>query len=90
MELSRVAPELRGPMRRVTRIPIPTDSAWGRRVVQTLLAVMPGSKVEGVSIEPLRSADVSLRLYRPAVRRYPAALLLDPRGRADYRSRRPG
>jgi acetyl esterase/lipase len=75
LELSRVAPELRGPIRRITRIPIPTDSAWGRRVVQTLLAVMPGSKAEGVSIEPLRTADVSLRLYRPALRRYPAALL---------------
>ena len=61
MELSRVAPELRGPMRRITRIPIPTDSAWGRRVVQTLLAVMPGSKEEAVAIAQPCSPSTHLR-----------------------------
>jgi acetyl esterase/lipase len=75
MEFSQVAPELREPMRRVTRIPIPSNTAWGRRLIQTLLAVMPGGKVEGVSIEPLRSGGVSGRLYRPAVQRSQAALL---------------
>lgn len=47
MELSRVAPELRGPMRRITRIPIPMDRSWGRRVIQTLLAAMPATKLDG-------------------------------------------
>ena len=75
MKLSRVAPELRAPMRRVTRIPIPMERAWGRRVIQTLLAVMPATRLEGVSIEQPRDAAPSVRVYRPVARRSPAALL---------------
>jgi acetyl esterase/lipase len=74
MELSRVAPELRGPMLRITRIPIPMERPWGRRVIQTLLAVMPAIKLDGVSIEQPRDAAPSVRVYRPAARRSPAAL----------------
>lgn len=74
MELSRVAPELRGPMRRITRIPIPMDRSWGRRVIQTLLAAMPATKLDGVSIERPRDAAPSVRVYRPAVQRSPATL----------------
>jgi acetyl esterase/lipase len=74
MELSRVAPELRAPMRRVTRIPIPMERAWVRRVIQTLLAVMPATKLDGVSIEQPRDAAPSVRVYRPAAPRSPAAL----------------
>lgn len=75
MEITRVAPELRVPMQRISRVPIPTDRAWGRRVVQGLLAVMPAAKVEGVTITKRHTATVSVRLYRPAVQRSTAALL---------------
>ncbi|HEX3272025.1 MAG TPA: alpha/beta hydrolase [Ktedonobacterales bacterium] len=74
MELSRVAPELRDPMLRITRIPIPMERSWGRRVIQTLLAVMPITKLDGVSIERPRDAAPLVRVYHPAVRRSPAAL----------------
>jgi acetyl esterase/lipase len=74
MEITRVAPELREPMRRITRIAIPTDRPWGRRAVQTLLAVMPAAKVEGVTIERRRTESVSVRLYRPAVQHSTSAL----------------
>lgn len=74
MEISRAAPELQEPLQNMSRVAIPTDRAWGRRVVQALLAVMPAGKVEGVTIEQVRTAGVSIRLYRPAIRRSPAAL----------------
>jgi acetyl esterase/lipase len=74
MELSRVAPELRRPMLRITRIPIPMERSWGRRVIQTLLAVMPATKLDGVTIERPQTARPSVRVYRPSVRRSPAAL----------------
>jgi acetyl esterase/lipase len=74
MELSRVAPDLRGPMRRITRIPIPMERSWGRSVIQTLLAVMPTTKLDGVSIERPRDAAPFVRVYRPAVQRSAAAL----------------
>jgi acetyl esterase/lipase len=74
MDISRVAPELRAPMRRVTRLPIPMERAWGRRVIRTLLAVMPATRLEGVSIEQPRDAAPSVRIYRPEVQRSPLAL----------------
>jgi acetyl esterase/lipase len=74
MEITRVAPELREPTRRISRVAIPTDRPWVRRVVQALLAVMPAAKVEGVTIERRQTENVSVRLYRPAVQRSPAAL----------------
>jgi acetyl esterase/lipase len=75
MEVSRVAPELRAPMRRITRIPLPSiESAWGRRLTQSLLAVMPCGKVEGVTIEKLRTPAASALVYHPAIRRSTAAL----------------
>jgi acetyl esterase/lipase len=77
MDASRVAPELQGPMRRVTRLPLPTDRAWGRRVVRTLLAVLPDGKLEGVTIEkprPASACEPRVRVYHPAVRQSRAAL----------------
>jgi acetyl esterase/lipase len=62
-------------MRRITRIPIPMERAWVRRAIQTLLAVMPATKLDGVSIEQPRDAAPTVRVYRPAARRSPAALL---------------
>jgi acetyl esterase/lipase len=62
-------------MRRITRIPIPMERAWARRVIQTLLAVMPATQLDGVSIEQPRDAAPSVRVYRPAVWRFHAALL---------------
>lgn len=73
MEMSQVAPELRRPMHRVTRLPIPADRAWGRRVTRMLLALLPTSKLEGVTIETPKVTDSSVRVYRPTVRRSPAA-----------------
>ncbi|MEO7000274.1 MAG: alpha/beta hydrolase [Ktedonobacterales bacterium] len=74
MELSLVAPELREPLRRVERIPLPFDRVWGLRVVRTLQAVMPARKLEGVTITQVRTADGAVRLYHPATRRSSAAL----------------
>ena len=74
MEMSQVAPEPRGPMRRVTGLPIPADQAWGRRVTRMLLALLPTSKHKGVTIETSKATDASVRVYRPTVRRVPAAL----------------
>lgn len=74
MDMSRVAPELRAPFRRMSRVSIPMDHAWGRRLAQVALTVMPAGKVEGVTVEKRQVADVSVRLYHPAVRRSPAAL----------------
>ena len=75
MDITRVAPELREPLRNTMRIPIPTDRAWGRRVVQALLAVLPAATVDGVTLELRQSDNVSVRIYRPAIQRTPAALL---------------
>lgn len=74
MEMLQVAPELRRPMHQVTRLPIPADRAWGRRVTRILLALLPTSKLEGVTIETSKATDASVRVYRPTVRRAPAAL----------------
>lgn len=74
IELSQVAPELRKPMQRGTRLSIPNERAWGRRVTHGLLAVLPAAKIEGVTIEQLRTAKPPVRLYTPAIRRSTAAL----------------
>jgi acetyl esterase/lipase len=74
MEISRVVPELRGPMRRIALLPIPADRAWGLRVTRMLLAVLPSGKLEGVTIETPRGVEPPVRVYRPAVRRSEAAL----------------
>jgi acetyl esterase/lipase len=50
------------------------ERAWGRRVIRTLLAVMLAARLEGVSIEHPPDAAPSVRVYRPAVLRSPAAL----------------
>ncbi|MGO8948431.1 MAG: alpha/beta hydrolase [Ktedonobacterales bacterium] len=80
MDVSHVAPELRGPMRRVTLLPLPTARGWRLRVVRALLAVVPSGKLEGVTIEQSRTTGATatdapqVRVYRPAVRRSAAAL----------------
>ncbi len=74
MDVSRVAPELRVPMKRVTSIPLPGDSALGRSLTRALLAVMPGAKVEGVTLEKPSDATPHVRVYLPATRRSTAAL----------------
>lgn len=72
MELSRVAPELQGPMRRASLLP--ANRTWSRRVTRTLLAVMPSGKFEGVTIEKPSDAVPRVRVYLPAVRHSAAAL----------------
>src|ERR1051326_2761738 len=74
MEITRVASGLQGPRRRVPRLPIAVDQAWGRRVARTLLSVVPAGKFPGVTIETTLSAEPRVRVYRPAVRRSAAAL----------------
>ncbi len=81
MESALVASELRAPLRRVMLLPVPTSHGWRLRVVRALLAVIPSGKLEGVTIETPRTTGATsasdgphVRLYRPAVRRSPAAL----------------
>ncbi len=73
MELDRVAPELRGRLRMASAGGL--DRPWRRRLIRTLLAVLPGSRVQGVSIRRLPGGDRGVRLYRPAVVRANGALL---------------
>lgn len=78
MEISRVAPELRGPMRTVTRLPLPTNRGWRLHLTRTLLAVVPDGKLEGVTLEKPQATSGTdaprVRVYRPAIRRSAAAL----------------
>jgi hypothetical protein len=81
MDISRVAPELRAPMRRVTRIPIPMERAWGRRAIQTLLAAMPATKLNGyLSSGPRRRCHPcasTVRLSGVPQRRYSGFMAAD-------------
>ena len=56
MDLSQIASELQGPPQKSSRLPIPTERAWGRRVVQMLLSVMPDGKLEDITSEKSRNA----------------------------------
>jgi acetyl esterase/lipase len=65
-----IAPELRGPARRVP--PLPLGSGWGRWLVRALTRLQPAAMLEGVALE--RVDDPRLRVYRPEIVRSDAAL----------------
>ncbi len=73
MDIERVAPQLRGRLRWAK--PIGIERALGRRAIAGLMAVMPGAKVEGVTVEDRPDLARGLRVYRPATRRSDGALL---------------
>jgi acetyl esterase/lipase len=73
MDITDVAPELRAPLKRMPALK--ASSALARRFTQAALALMPGVKLEGVSVRTVRAGGAALRLYTPAQQRSTAALL---------------
>ena len=73
MELDRVAPELRGPMRMAGAPGI--EHRLGRRLISAGLAVMPSGKVDSVVLEKRSASGRDLRVHRPHVARSSAAFL---------------
>lgn len=72
MDINQVAPELRGPVRRIPFLPL--GSAWGRGLVRGMSGLIPARKLDGVTIEQRNDVQPRLRLYRPAQQRSAAAL----------------
>jgi acetyl esterase/lipase len=76
MDLARVAPELRGPVRRLP--PIPARNAVVRRLVRAAMVLVPTVTVDGVDltlIDRRTEPRLRLRVHRPRVPRSTAALL---------------
>ncbi|CAN7590605.1 alpha/beta hydrolase [Phenylobacterium sp. LjRoot219] len=73
MELSKVDPELRKPLRKTTVLPL--EAAWAQRLAQALLGVAPAGKTAGVRLEIVKSPVSPLRVYHPKARRSAGALL---------------
>jgi acetyl esterase/lipase len=74
VDRSRVAPELRGRLRLLRRMP-PVERAWGLRLSRTATALMPAARTPGVTIERPVPGVPGVRMYRPARRASTAALL---------------
>ena len=74
VDIERVAPELRAPMRRAGALKV--DNALLRTVMRGVLAMLPATKVDGVAIERRPDAAQGIRLYRPAAIRTSGALLM--------------
>ncbi|HEX7856557.1 MAG TPA: alpha/beta hydrolase [Sphingobium sp.] len=66
--LSKVAPELRRATGRMTRIPLPFGSNWGRRTLRWLTGLVPEAKPEDVRIDTPDDTPVGLRIYDPGGR----------------------
>lgn len=73
MRLSQVAPELRGPLRRLP--PIPFASGLVRRLAQWMLARTPAAHVDGVWLEVRSDVGAGVRIHLPQVRKSRGALL---------------
>ena len=73
MDLSLVAPELRGPLRLLP--PLPIGRPWALRLLRVGAAHRPARRVSGVHIDNLAAGRVPLRVYHPAERATDAALL---------------
>jgi acetyl esterase/lipase len=69
-----VAPELRGPVRIMTRLPRPIYHRWTRALIRAALAMVPAGKVAGVTITQQPIPGGTVRLYRPSQRHLAAAL----------------
>src|SRR3954451_11447795 len=72
MNISKVAPELRRPLRMLP--PVPIGNALGRRLIRALGGLMPATKVDGVTIERRNNLQPRLRIYRPTMRHSKGAL----------------
>jgi acetyl esterase/lipase len=72
MNISKVAPELQRPLRRIP--PVPIGSAPGRRLIRALGRLMPATRLEGVTIEQRNNLQPRLRIYRPTIRHSKGAL----------------
>ena len=70
--LDQVAPDLRGPVRRLPRLP--TQFALVRRLVRWAATRLPEYTVPGVEIRSVADHGGVLRIYEPAVRKTKAAL----------------
>ncbi|NYH51076.1 acetyl esterase/lipase [Nocardiopsis arvandica] len=73
MKLSRVAPELRGPLLRSPEIPVRLP--WALRFTRFLMHRMDARHLPGVTLELPEEAAPGVRVYRPEERRSDAALL---------------
>ena len=73
MDLDRVAPELRGPMRKASAPGI--EHRVVRGLISTALAVMPAAKVDGVTLDRRSATGQGVRVHRPVVVQSPGALL---------------
>lgn len=69
----RVAPELRGPMRKASAPGI--EHRLVRRLISAGLAVMPSGRVDDVELEKRPAAGQGVRVHRPHVARSSAAFL---------------
>jgi acetyl esterase/lipase len=72
VKISNVLDELRGPLRKLPRIPI--GSVWGRALTRTILRLLPSAKVVGVRIEKRQDLNPALRIYHPIKRKSKGAL----------------
>lgn len=75
MDLELVDPEVRQPLRRLSRFPLNVASPFGRNIARVGTRLMPAAKVEGVRLEVVAVGPISVRVYRPDVVRTDAALL---------------
>jgi acetyl esterase/lipase len=73
MELSRIAPELRKPVRRFPVMPL--ESAWFRRLSRAAMPLMRSAAIPGVAVEQPIPGTPGVRIHRPERLRSPAALL---------------
>ncbi|WP_203896585.1 alpha/beta hydrolase [Actinoplanes xinjiangensis] len=73
MELSRIAPDLRGPVRRMPTMPL--ESAWFRRLTRLALPLMRSVTSPGVVTEQAIPGAPGVRVHRPEQARSRAALL---------------
>lgn len=72
MDISNVAEDLRGPLRKLPKMPF--ASVWGRTVIRTALRLMPATKVDGVRVVKRKDLKPQLRVYQPDVRKSDGAL----------------
>jgi acetyl esterase/lipase len=73
MDLDRVSPELRGPMRNASSPGI--EHRLGRGLISAALALKPAGKVDGVALEKRSSPGRGVRVHRPRGVLSPASLL---------------
>jgi acetyl esterase/lipase len=75
MDIELVDPEVRQPLRRLSRLPLDVSSPFGRSLVRGGTRLMRSTHVEGVRLEIVEAGPIRLRVYRPENRMTDAALL---------------